>query len=659
MPVIDGIDRTAAEWESQIQMRGIAVKAAEQLVELSSTYVAKLPHLEVELILKEKQKPDDAHITALGIELTRLNTDAAILKATFRTESDVEYQKQLKNEYGELIYRVTVIRQELQLQKEIDNLTAKIARVRDKRACVTREQFLRERGMVNRDIHHTDYYMDLDDGTDGGGGTLHDGLKEDNGGANYAALGATDATLIEVNTATLDNNADDNYNGDYLYNVTRGLGALITDYVADDLGAEPACIITVGIAGQTAGDDFYIIRAIKTLNYWTTTLARTPGDNLFVRANTSEVITADVTFDEDGTNDEYIRVLGCDDGSSVGDPWGDGGNTKPIIDANNGAFQLYALQDRYWRLTRLDLRQSNDASGIVQITTSSFGWLLEDCDIHDNDPGGMGIRVNNAHGAKFTGCAFWSNGTYSVQISAAQGLFFSGCTFDGGVATTDYGILSTSGSFAVEDTTFGTTTLHDTASIFPASGAQSIRCRNCLFTDVLEFANMTNQEQLACVFTSEDHDQVSGAQKVFQFNGTVERQAGVQLDGEDTWNMLPVTLVSINWPLTLRKDPINGDWQVWLPAAESTITVTCRETAAWAADPTADEFLMEVSYLNHAVNATRTKAVSAQALNGVVEVDFTVTITPSQAGWAFITMKLGIFEDAPDAVSVSAVYTVA
>ena len=69
-------------------------------------------------------------------------------------------------------------------------------------------------------------YIDLTNGTDGGGGTLHDGLMEDNSGSNYAAIASTDNTHTYIAQGALDNDADDNYNGDYIYNVTRSLDLL-------------------------------------------------------------------------------------------------------------------------------------------------------------------------------------------------------------------------------------------------------------------------------------------------------------------------------------------------------------------------------------------------------------------------------------------------
>ena len=79
------------------------------------------------------------------------------------------------------------------------------------------------------------YYIDLTNGNDS-----HTGLREP--ATVYTAEASTSATQICCPSAALVENGNDAYNGDYVWNVTRNLGALITDFV------ETGHVIIVDIA---------------------------------------------------------------------------------------------------------------------------------------------------------------------------------------------------------------------------------------------------------------------------------------------------------------------------------------------------------------------------------------------------------------------------
>ena len=88
-----------------------------------------------------------------------------------------------------------------------------------------------------------------------------------------------------------------------------------------------------------------------------------------------------------------------------------------------------------------------------------------------------------------------------------------------------------------------------------------------------------------------------------------------------------------------------GDYQIWCPASATTITIKARETAAWATDPTSSEFYFEASYLDEAAtSAHRATVASAQGLSGTTEISFTMTFTPAQAGWVYVTCNLKKYE---------------
>lgn len=501
------------EWNDKIVFRGVAHKTDDALAKLEAMYLEKIPRLE---------------------------------RLTFPTDPEM-----------------TAEENEAHLMEFVASKLAKIGRLKEKLACVLKEQKFRQAELVTRKTHGTTYYIDLDNGDD-----AKDGLTTGN--------------------------------------------------------------------------------AWKTIDKYTTTTVRSAGDIAKVRANTSQVITAHVEFDEDGDSDNYIEVHGC---SSTDDPWGDGSDVKPIIDANSAALYLNCIDDSFWRFYRLDLKGGTSSEGMFRLYYG-MGTIIENCDIHDNADRGL-YSAYIYYEVK--GCNFYSNSGYSLYTVYCR-IKLDSCVFNGGVGTTDYGIQVYSSFVEIIDSTFGATTLHDVGSIKIHTRRWGVvRARNCLFSDALEV-----YFQSTCIggaVYSEDHDQVSGAQKTFLYTGIILRDSAIQLDGEDSWKVSPNSDCNATWALTLRDDPMIGDWQFWLPASQKTISIKARETAAWTVDPTSSEFYIEVSYLNHATQATRATQASSQSLSGVSEVTFTATVTPSQAGWAHVRVYLKKYESGKS-IQVSAVPSV-
>ena len=123
------------------------------------------------------------------------------------------------------------------------------------------------------------HYIDFGGANTKGAGTVHDGLKED---VTAAGAAKTTSTTLAVAQGDFDNDGDDEYNGDYVYNVNRSAGAAISDYDGND--DDGASIITHGeIAGQAAGDTCYILRAYNTPDdAFDTDLAA--GETCYIRA---------------------------------------------------------------------------------------------------------------------------------------------------------------------------------------------------------------------------------------------------------------------------------------------------------------------------------------------------------------------------------------
>lgn len=129
------------------------------------------------------------------------------------------------------------------------------------------------------------YYIDPDNGDD-----THDGLRIDS-----TVDSTADTTHFVDNALT---GADDYINGGYFYNVTRGLGSQITDFVA----ATDTVTLGTAITGMTAGDTYYILNTWVDLDTFTEA-ARSAGDKVIIRRGSTTQIDdgTDLTFTSNGT----------------------------------------------------------------------------------------------------------------------------------------------------------------------------------------------------------------------------------------------------------------------------------------------------------------------------------------------------------------------
>src|SRR3990167_89208 len=130
----------------------------------------------------------------------------------------------------------------------------------------------------------TEYFIDPVNGTNTFAGTRIDSTVDS----------TADTTHLVDNALT---GADDYLNGSYLYNVTRGLGSLITDFVA----ATDTVTLADAITGMTAGDTYYILNAWLDLDQFTEN-ARSAGDKVIIRRGAVQMDDGtDLLFTSDGT----------------------------------------------------------------------------------------------------------------------------------------------------------------------------------------------------------------------------------------------------------------------------------------------------------------------------------------------------------------------
>ncbi len=468
-----------------------------------------------------------------------------------------------------------------------------------------------------------DYYIDLTNGNN-----ARTGLKIGN-----STIDSTADTTHFVDDALT--GADDYINGSYFYNVTRALGSLITDFVA----LTDTVTLTTAIAGMTAGDTYYILDAWLTLEKYTTTTARTAGDIAYVRANTTETVGAnDIVMDEDGTALLYISIIGCD--GATNNPWVEASTVRPIIDFGDAQYQILLSSDDYWKLANLDVIQSADTNGNILLYISHGTYLLN-CIVRDNSSvtasSKFGVWSDGSTNTIIESCQFSDNLYANIKIGGSI-VTINNCIFNGGIATTDYGIYVEASTIKVKDCTFGQTTAHDLQDIYGFRAA-FVYTINCLRN------KSTYSAATGSVIFAEDDNQVKGANVTYSWKGTVTKSATVRTGGAtSSAQLLPSSLVGLYAPLSVA--PFNDyDFKIYKPAGAHTITPYIRADSAWATYPTAAQLYVEASYLSAAATAaTKATVVSTAVLSdGTTWVAFPVTFTSVQDGYVYIKIYLGLY----------------
>lgn len=539
-----------------------------------------------------------------------------------------------------------------ELKEEFEGLKSKVMRIVEKWLAVKREIEGREKGYFNRNPVGTTYYIDLVDGTDGPGNTVHDGLKEDNSGSNYTSTSGTDTTHAFIAQGALDNDTDDDYNGDWIYNVTRSAGAKISDYVGDDLSGS-SVITHAEIASQTDTDTFYIIRAWLTIEQYTTTTGRSAGDIAYVRANTTESCTGTILFDEDGDKDNYISIIGCD--ATTNDPWNDNSDVKPIVSFGDTAARYFSQAgDQYWYMERIIAKESADATYgnfYFYHGTNDAYWHFKACEFTDNShASGKGVVIRRAGHILFEDCVFKDNIGMGVHFNERSYAKFKGCTFDGGGTTQDYGINSVNFSFfECEDCDFGQTISHDTNDIL-VSGGSIAKLRDCRLDSALSVAN-------SAVVFEEDADGTYGAGKITYPQGTVTKDTGVKTGNADfSLKFEPGSACGLYLPLTTQNNGlIEAPFVVeGTASSEITCTIPIRAVGTWSTYPTNTELYIEASYYDSGSDAGRSTDVSTEVLSHESDwVNFSTTCTPLRNGPIYINVYMKLYEDAGDGCYVN------
>jgi len=500
----------------------------------------------------------------------------------------------------------------------------KLERLESKLAAVLKELELREEGIVKREPIGTTYYLDFDGAT----GNLTGTWTFTNGSTTVSGSGGSATSELAA--------------GDYV-RVSNGSEWYKVTSVTNDNSFE----ITPAFQQATVTDDAnstkynnYDGTSTTTpfvhLNQFTTDTARSPGDILKVRANQTHLYAGiDIVFDEDGDVNNMIEIRGC---SSTDDPWGDGSDVKPIIGFGDTAYQLYADSDDFWKLARLECIESTDSKGILNIYRSYFA-KLESCIFRNGNSRGLYLSLANSI---IQDCSFYSNISFNIYSDYAH-LKLLNCSLNGGGATTDYGIYIKGGCIAeLINCTFGSLSAHDAADIYFSYLAERVYARNCSFAGSIQFY----KEAKGAFLRSEDHNQTKGAHRTYYFNGTIEKDTSVVRSGgaSSSAKMTPNSYCGLYYPLTIADDFCSGDFKLWLPAEQKTVTIYLR-TFGYTTLPTADELYIEASYLDEATGGHRATVQSTQTVSANdMWTAFSVTFTPAQEGWVYVTVYLKKYE---------------
>ena len=499
----------------------------------------------------------------------------------------------------------------------------KLERLESKLVAVLKELEFRDEGIVKREPIGTTYYLDFDSAT----GNLTGTWTFTNGSTTVS--GSDGAATSELSA------------GDYV-RVSNGTEWYKVTSVTDDNHFE----ITPAFQQTTVTDDAdstkynnYDGTSTSTpfvhLNQFTTDTARSPGDILKVRANQTHLYAGiDILFDEDGNADNRIEIRGC---SSTDDPWGDGSDVKPIIGFSDTEHQFFLSHDSFWKFTRLECIESSDTYGILQLDYS-HNTVIDSCVFRDASNRAIYSVVSG--NILIENSSFYSNINHHFRVVTSSFQCIN-CAFDGGTATTDYGIFISGAIGELIDCTFGSSSVHDSGDIYFYQPSR-IYARNCSFAGSIVFYFEAKDSLLR----SEDHNQTKGAHRTFYYNGIIEKDTSVVRSGgaSSSAKMIPNSNCGLYYPLTIADDFCSGDFKLWLPAEEKTVTIYIR-TFGFTSLPTVDELYIEASYLDEATGGHRATVQSTQTVSANdTWTAFSVTFTPAQEGWVYITVYLKKYE---------------
>jgi len=409
--------------------------------------------------------------------------------------------------------------------------------------------------------------------------------------------------------------------------------------------------------GNDVNDGETIGNSIQTITQYTTTQARVPGDVGYMRAGiTWDQGTdgdgggsgEDITFDEDGDQDSYISLIGCD--SVTNDPWSDASDVNPIVDFESASFHLCVDDLDYWYFEKVDF--ANCADDYTIYLRDCYHIKFVDCEIENHTTsGGSGVKMLRAE-ATFDTVTFTDNGRYNITITAGGKLTVKSCIFNGTDSGTEclYGVYNNGSVVYIEDSTFGVTHAHNNNDVYTCVGGRTYT-RNCTWNTAITAVNVGEMYSEDDDATFESHITTTVPGSITR--GTTDPRAG----GSNSFAiMAPGATCGPNNKLVLGH-PLSGFARVWVTAGSYTATCYMRATS-WGSQPgdTDSNLLLRTSELDTA--PARLEATSTDDAVDATWTAFTTTITPSEEGWVYFWVELSGEEDQTEAVEVDLKVTV-
>jgi len=388
-----------------------------------------------------------------------------------------------------------------------------------------------------------------------------------------------------------------------------------------------------GNDGDTGAD---VGHAWLTIEQYTSVTARTAGDIAYVRAGTTETVgAANITFDENGNANDLIYLIGCD--SVINDPWGDASDVKPILDFNSGAYYFYTYTRNYWWFANLEF--NNSISTTATIYMRGGPCFYDNIDVSDN-VGGLYVYTNG--NSIISNSDFHSNTVYGIYVMGGAAYLKDVNIYGNGYGINASGFNNT---VYLKNVIFGAGTENSTYDIYVASAGSIAFGRNVTF-------NSTNKIDIGTVANSnsvriEDYGGVKGANILFTSMGTITKDTGVTHSGgaNSSAKIEPSSNCTPNFPLTISGDKLSGDFVIWAPASETTVTVYIRAIDAWGTYPTNAQLYIDAEYFAGGVTKRAVSTASTQVLSDASTwVAFTITFTPDTAGWAYVSVHLNYYE---------------
>lgn len=482
------------------------------------------------------------------------------------------------------------------------------------------------------------YHIDYTNGLDTNNGLRYTGYTVD---STSDTTHLTDATLSGYTIGA----------GSYVW-VTGRSGSLVSSFAGTTI------VLATAISGLTAGDTYDLILPWKTINKATTTDTRTAGDNIYLRTQASHLPGAvNITFDESGTGSAIISMVGCSTADST-DFWHDGTTTQATIDFSAGAYQVL-LSQTFWRFKNILFRNSTNTNGLVFSNASNNEMIyFEGCTFNNATNNKAPCWMIYAY-TQFTSCTFQGCGTTgsnpSCFIDRGVGIFYN-CTFNATVATA-YGLRCDVGTAILYSCSIGVTNTYATCDIRAYSGGQ-VYLQSCVLGSSLKLSTGMAQSTIY----SEDHLQVYGAHLTQSAQGIVTKCAAGLTDttvrsggGTSSARMASGSNCTVVNPLTIGGLHVPArDFMVWCPASSTTITIYIRAYGTWSTYPTASQLYIQAKYLTNGTTGARSSSTaSTQVISDATTwVAFTTTFTPVVAGFAYITVKLNLYQDTSTGVYV-------